>query len=475
MAKSPAKKGEREAGESQLRQAIANDDVAELHDLIVKEQALLDCVSKHHFPDTPLHLAAKAGKTQVAMEIAILKPPMHLALQHEQYHIVRALMTLDPKLIRVRARSGITPLHYVAKKKGDDELELLAEFLCACKSSIEDLTSQCETAVHIAIKNRNLEAFKVLFRWLKRVHLMDILNKEDQDGNTVYAIASTIEPQPDQFHDCLTNVMIMKYQELKIFDVRNIQREEISMGSLKDIIKLLSGNRIILWIAKMSSRLPWVARPYSLSQLLSMEPTIFEKFKTWFGLQDESARNIILGVATLIATATYQAALSPPGGYWQDNSSNSRANSTVVTANSSSIVEKPHKAGDIILSGSKLHVFTALNGLVFLVSIITIWITAIPLLPHSHPVYLLIMFLSSAYYFTATISYPKSDAAAGFIESAFSMSLVGLVLVVSMILWLIYCTYKIRLQREAARRRVCECYLLLSTILAYTYHLCFYF
>ncbi|XP_039166694.1 uncharacterized protein LOC120292527 [Eucalyptus grandis] len=204
----------------------------------------------------------------------------------------------------------------------------------------------------------------------------------------------------------------------------------------------------------MSSRLPCVARPSSLSQLLSMEPTFFEKFKTWFGLQDESARNIILGVATLIATATYQAALSPPGGYWQDNSSNPTANSTVVTANSSSIVEKPHKAGDIILSGSKLHVFTTLNGLVFLVSISTIWITAIPSLPHTLPVYLLIMFLSVAYYFTATISYPKSDAAAGFFEVVFYMSSVGLVLVVPMILWSKYYIYKIRLQKEAARRRV---------------------
>ncbi|XP_039166695.1 ankyrin repeat-containing protein BDA1 [Eucalyptus grandis] len=199
MGKSLAKKGEQEARESQLQHAIANDDVDELHDLIVKEQALLDRVSKHPFPDTPLHLAAKAGKTQVAMEIAILKPSFAWKLNPE----------VDPSSRTI----GITPLHYVAKKKETDELELLAEFLCACKSSIKDLTSQCETAVHIAIKNHNLKAFKVLFRWLKRVHLMDILAQEDQDGNTVYDIASTMEPQPE---------------ELKIRDVRNIQREEMN-------------------------------------------------------------------------------------------------------------------------------------------------------------------------------------------------------------------------------------------------------
>ncbi|KAF8031645.1 hypothetical protein BT93_D0760 [Corymbia citriodora subsp. variegata] len=141
MAKGLHKKEEKEARESRLQQAIANDDVNELHKLIREEQQLLDRLSKDPFPNTPLHLAAAAGKTQVAMEIAILKPsfarklnsdghsPMHLALQHEHYKIVRALMNRDPKLIRVQGQCGITPLHYVAEKEGDDELELLAEFV----------------------------------------------------------------------------------------------------------------------------------------------------------------------------------------------------------------------------------------------------------------------------------------------------------------------------------------------------------
>jgi len=108
-------------------------------------------------------------------------------------------MTFEPKLIRVRGQRGVTPLHYIAEKEGgegSDELELLAEFLFACKPSIKDLTSQGETAVHIAVKHRNFEAFKVLFGWLKRVNLTHILKWKDHDGNNVLHIAVR-EKQPE--------------------------------------------------------------------------------------------------------------------------------------------------------------------------------------------------------------------------------------------------------------------------------------
>ncbi|KAF8041288.1 hypothetical protein BT93_A0031 [Corymbia citriodora subsp. variegata] len=97
-----------------LQEAIAADDVNELYSLIEQDENLLDHGSKGPFPNTPLHDAAGQGKTKVAMEIAILKPsfarkinrgghsPMHLALQNKHYHTMRALMTLDPELIRVQ-------------------------------------------------------------------------------------------------------------------------------------------------------------------------------------------------------------------------------------------------------------------------------------------------------------------------------------------------------------------------------------
>ncbi|KAF8031641.1 hypothetical protein BT93_D0756 [Corymbia citriodora subsp. variegata] len=187
-----------------LQQGIEHDDVSELYSLIKGDENLLDHRSAGPFPNTPPHGAAEKRKTKVTMEITILKPshaqkhnqmghsPMHLALQQKRYHAMRALMTLNPELIRVQGQGRITPLHFVAREKGDNEqmnVELLAKFLFACRSSIEDLTSQCETVVHVAVKNHNLKAFKVLFRWLKRAYLIEILNWKHKDGNNLLHIA----------------------------------------------------------------------------------------------------------------------------------------------------------------------------------------------------------------------------------------------------------------------------------------------
>ncbi|XP_010054485.2 ankyrin repeat-containing protein BDA1 [Eucalyptus grandis] len=346
-----------------LQEVIANDNVNELYSLIERDGNLLDHGSKGPFPNTPLHDAADKGQTKVAMEIATLKPsftrklnrgghsPMHLALQKKHYHTARALMTLNPKLIRVRGRGGITPLHFVAREKGDNQenlelLELLAEFLSACKSSIEDLTNQCETAVHVAVRTGNTEAFKVLFEWLKQVHLIEVLDWKDQDGDTVLHIAKSkkqleIVKLLDQYMD--VNAKNFRGETaLKIFQVNPSGGPDVA-GSFR-----CEGSRERCYTPTLS-----------LSQFSEREPTDSEKFTNSFSVQDKSNREIIIVVSTLIAGVTYQAALTPPGGYWQDSSSNSTANSSGIA------LGKPHEAGDIILSGSSLFIYTLSNSWAF--------------------------------------------------------------------------------------------------------------
>ncbi|KAL3742357.1 hypothetical protein ACJRO7_017777 [Eucalyptus globulus] len=457
MARGLLEKEEKEAGESQLHQAIANDDVDELHNLIVEERVPLDRVSKDPFLNTHLHFAAAAGKTQVAMELATLSPPfarmlnpegyspMHLALQHGQYQTVRALMNFDPELIQVYGRGRITPLHYVAEKEGDEELELLAEFLCACKSSIEDLTS--------------------------RFYLTEILNWKDEDGNTVMHIAVSGEPQKE---------IILALHESVDLDVKNLQgktaREilqdygkmsgiegsvikKMLIENIKINVKKKNAVEIFRNLVKLLRCAGHVGgRPtpgLSLSKLLSSRLTIFERLTLLFVVRDESARNIVFGVAALIATATYQAALSPPGGYWGDNSPNHPAKSTVVTANSSAIaVEKPHEAGNTILTGSKLYQFMVLNSTVFMASLIAIWITAIPLLPRALSAYLLTTLVGIAYFATLMIEFQRHDKVVGGRIGAIYLSFLLLVVVVTLVLSRTYYRYQIRLQKFAAGRRV---------------------
>lgn len=61
------------------------------------------------------------------------------------------------------------------------------------------------------------------------------------------------------------------------------------------------------------------------------------------------ARNAMLVIAILIATATYQAVLSPPGGVWQDDSLSSNNNGTDTT--------KPHMAGQAVMGSKSMVLF----------------------------------------------------------------------------------------------------------------------
>ncbi|KAL3742378.1 hypothetical protein ACJRO7_017797 [Eucalyptus globulus] len=502
-----------------LQEAIATDNVDKLYSSIERNKNLLDDAGP--FTNTPLHNATEEGKTQVAMEIATLKPsftrklncrgysPMHLALLNKHYNTARALMTLDPEVIRVRGRDGYTPLHFVAGEITQDQeelqelQELLAEILSTCKSAIEDLTNQCETAVHVAVKKGNTKALEILLGWLKRVHLKRILNWKDQNGNTVLHIAVSGQQQlpvaisgqqqllvqlpgavsgqqqlpaavsgQQQLPTAVSGqqqlpVTVSGQQQLQAgqqqLPVAVSGQQQLQAGQQQlpvavsgqqqlpvavskeqqlEIINLLIGytnvhaknlqHKTALQICqenpncnrdveKRLSREEHRTRDsiptLSLSQYFSMELTVHEMCAGYFGTKNEKVRQIILIVSTLILTATYQSAFTPPGGYWQDSSPNNPANSTVVTSNStvvttnsSSIVTgKPHQAGNIILSGFDLWCFTILNSLVFTASIGTVWATAITFFPDTLMVYISLVLLGITYFVLIALEIPRSD------------------------------------------------------------------
>ncbi|KAF9598200.1 hypothetical protein IFM89_025828 [Coptis chinensis] len=55
-------------------------------------------------------------------------------------------------------------------------------------------------------------------------------------------------------------------------------------------------------------------------------------------------RNGIMMMASLTASMTFQAALSPPGGFWQDWSDNTTSNSTIAANTTSPPAHKPGTA-----------------------------------------------------------------------------------------------------------------------------------
>ncbi|KAK7856160.1 ankyrin repeat-containing protein bda1, partial [Quercus suber] len=234
------------------------------------EVKLLEHIDVLPFVETPLHIAGSTGHIPFAWKLNQDGfSPIHLVLQN------RHIELFDGDLARVKGRERHTPLHYVVATS-DHHLDLLEEFLLVCPNSIADVTVQNETALHIALKYDKLKTFMFFVGWLGRnlsknaeFYERGVLNWEDDHGNTV----------------------------LHVVAVSHL----LAWGS-----EFVSINR---------TNLEDCLRPPSIGY-----------FEFWgkchvrqmTALSDERW-NVLLVVAALLVTISYQVVLNPPWGLWQDD------------------------------------------------------------------------------------------------------------------------------------------------------------
>ena len=109
-------------------------------------------------------------------------------------------------LVRVKGMEQLTPLHYVVES--GEHLYLLEEFLLVCPNSITDMTVRNKTALHIAHKNDNLEAYKFFMGWLAnnssnnaKFNQRTAPNWKDNEGNTMlHILVSKNQTQVNSLH-----------------------------------------------------------------------------------------------------------------------------------------------------------------------------------------------------------------------------------------------------------------------------------
>ncbi|KAG5527286.1 hypothetical protein RHGRI_028249 [Rhododendron griersonianum] len=269
-----------------------------LYESIGSDPYILDKVDTIPFVNTPLHVAASTGQTRLAVEIMNLKPslstklnpnglsPLHLALLNGHFETVKGLVELDKDLVRVKGREKLTPLcsrpniraHAgTDRAQKDDRAGILAEFLCACPESIEDQNVRGETALHNAVRNRNVRALGVLMGWIRMTGTNWVWVKyiKDGRGNTILHMAvSTSRPDRTKIESSLRRAGALKSS---------------SLANDCSVVDLL--------ISQQS----WVENMYRFYLLMRK------------GMSMEM-RNAVVVVAALITTTTFQAVLSPPGG-----------------------------------------------------------------------------------------------------------------------------------------------------------------
>ncbi|KAB2039157.1 hypothetical protein ES319_D03G194400v1 [Gossypium barbadense] len=348
--------------------AALDGDIDALYELIAQDPHALDYSDSQPFILTPLHIAVAEGNTNFALEIIKLYPflsnkldpngwcPFHVALLNYQ--------------IATEGRD-LTSLHLVVEFLDGIQHNLLREFLAVSPLSITDTTNQGQMALHIAVNKGNTEALKVLLSILRRSMYRNALYWEHKK-NDIEAVKLLL--------NCNIKVNARNLHSYTAVDIaRNNNNPEML------IVLNKAGAKDGTLIEEMK-QLTLEAKPTLLDNVIRFvkDQKIYISSET---------RDALLVVAALIATASFQAVLSPPGGLRQVDSSD---NDSIPSS----------KVGKVVMKEWLFIIFLILNGTSFWVTIIIIYL----LLPtgfYGQLLTLPLILFSVTYLFCSTIISPS--------------------------------------------------------------------
>uniref|UniRef100_A0A803L6V0 PGG domain-containing protein n=1 Tax=Chenopodium quinoa TaxID=63459 RepID=A0A803L6V0_CHEQI len=319
-----------------LFHAAQTGDIEELHQLLARNPLIL-----HQVPlicsQNPLHFASAAGHLDFAKKILELKPefarqvnaegysPMHLASGCGHIQIAREMIRIDSNICRLEGKEGTTPLHLAVL---GGRVDLIIEMLAYCEGCIEDVTVQKETALHLAVKSFQLESLRVLLDWTRQMDKEEILNRKDEHGNTILHLAIWKKQRK-------ASLIFMKTLE-----VNAINNSGLTALDLLLIFPSEAGDREIQEILQGAGALK--AQELTLHNTTFTTSTndpsvnnhsedLIEYFRFHSGRDSPSdVRSALLVITVLVATATYQAGISPPGSVWQDDGQGHLAGTSVL-------------------------------------------------------------------------------------------------------------------------------------------------
>ncbi|CAN1126731.1 Ankyrin repeat-containing protein BDA1 [Linum perenne] len=329
-----------------LMEACQSGNVNILHQLLRSNPFLL-----HLTPVNPLHMAAIAGHVDFTKEILKLKPELaielnqdgfsalHYAAANGKLEIVRELVKVNKDLCRIQGIDKKTPLHSAAVRgKG----EVIMEMVMSCPDCVEDVSDEKETALHLAVKNSQFGAIKVLVDWIAEMNKGRVLNSKDEQGNTVLHLASWKKHR---------QVIELLVAELEV-EVNAMNNTGLTALDLMLMFPSEAGDREIMEIlvtaGAVRGREVLLLNPQSQlngESSCSQEKDMEEYFKFKKGRDSPSdARSALLVIAVLVATATFQLGVNPPGGVWQEDT---YMNNTRETEEKDD--HKSHIAGESIM------------------------------------------------------------------------------------------------------------------------------
>ncbi|KAG7652947.1 Ankyrin repeat-containing domain superfamily [Arabidopsis suecica] len=256
-----------------------------------------------------IHAAMKANRRDI-LGIVLRQDPGLIELRNEEgrtclsygaaigyYEGIRSILAEFDKaaslLCYVADDDGFTPIHMAAK---EGHVRIIKEFLKHCPDSRELLNSQCQNILHVAAKAGKSKVVKYILKLDEGKRLM---NEQDVDGNTPLHLASK--------HGYPMVVNMLTWNDgINLTTLNNDGSTALDIAeTLKDNNTYVLYKRLI-WMALVSAGAPNGPNPIPLNMSQSRKQNP-ERYK--------DSVNTLMVTATLVATVTFAAGLTLPGGY----------------------------------------------------------------------------------------------------------------------------------------------------------------
>ncbi|KAG7986898.1 hypothetical protein I3843_03G106700 [Carya illinoinensis] len=340
-----------------LYEASLDGSVSTLDTLMQRDRLILHKISLTSFTETPLHIAALLGHLQFTNALLRRKPQLvekvdssgrtalHLACAEGHTQVVKALLQANMDMCLVSDQEGRIPLHLAAMR---GHVEVIKELLIARPRSISGVNLYGDNVLHLCVRYNCLDAVKLL---VESVNDEDFVNSKDNDGNSMLHLAVMLGQM--KTIEYLLSIPEVKRKanaknrigNMTALDVSETCHRDFKYLKIQDILKAAGVRR--------SNDLNSPLLPASHDEeaqsgqpIIEEQPALsgFRKWWKYFYLCqwvkhlrrrgnwiDETRGNLML-VATVIATVTFQAGITPPGGVLQKDSKSTGTDHSAGTA-----------------------------------------------------------------------------------------------------------------------------------------------
>ncbi|KAF8028605.1 hypothetical protein BT93_E1288 [Corymbia citriodora subsp. variegata] len=312
--------------EGRLLEAARKGNIHELNDLISSNEQILEEMALEGAGHTPLHVACVGGHLDFVRELLKHMPklaekvnpggfsPLHIVAARGDVEIAEELLKVGTHLCSLKGRERRIPLHYAVV---NGEVNVMKVLLSKSPESVDETTALEETALHLAVKNNRFDEVVVLVDHLKQHNKEQVINWKDHKGNTALHLAAAgknFEVLNFLLRGHAVKSGVVEVNALNDCGMTPLDVSTLSQRGARDreIREILTRARAVRGGGRLNSP---ASRP-----VLGDDDDIeggnghrsggdSNKGKESLG----KIRNDLLVVAALIASATYQSVLQPPG------------------------------------------------------------------------------------------------------------------------------------------------------------------